>query len=822
MLRRDFLKLSASAGAVTCLAACGDDDNDNDNEPVAPPEVGNETINFSACLVNCGSNCPLKVFSEEGIITRIETDHATTDQYGDHQVRACLRGRSMKQRTYAADRLKAPMKRKAGSRRGSGQFEEITWEQAFQEIGQKVLELQANYGPRSIFHHYSSGAYYGFASSACLQRALRLSGGHLNYYGNYSWATLNVASPATFGTGGTSGTRLSEIRNSDLVVGFAFNPFEIRMSGSGEQIDFLNAIEQRRKTGNLDVIIVDPRYTDSNLGKENQWLPIRPGTDGALAEAVAYQMISSGWVEQNSKAFLDQYAIGYDRASLERAQSDNPDYATLINPEENYHDYIIGVGAYTLARTPDWAAAICGIPSRLIVDLADKIMNAKSPYITIGAGCNRQACGEQTMRALYMLPILTGKLGQSGVNNGELPTNFGLSRSGMSAGANPESASISFYTWAEAIERGAEMTPNRDAVKGLGEGEDKLGVNIKAVFSSSGNAIINQHSDINHTRQILEDDSLCELIVVVDCWMTASARFADYILPDTTWVESNDLADDSYASGETGYLTFMSTSLEPLYNCRTLYQIGLGLAQVFGKEQEYSEGRSEQEWLEYLYEGTRASNPELNLPATYAEAQQVGFYRRHSPNTYVALQDFVNGGEPLSTPSGKIEIYSLDWAKKRAEWIPASDQPYDQITPLPQYTAAWQGYEDEATRNEYPLQIVGYHTKGRVHSSYHNVEWLREAVEDAAWFNPMDAARYGVTKGQMITLTSPRGAIRVRAKITPRVMPGVVAMAQGAWYKANRIGEVDPGGCVNTLTLYHPTAVAKGNPQHTIRVKVTG
>ncbi|MBY5922650.1 DMSO/selenate family reductase complex A subunit [Ferrimonas balearica] len=816
MQRRDFLKLSATAGAVSCLTACGGKKTEN----VIPEVPTEENVNFSACLVNCGSNCPLKVFSQDGRIVRVETDHSGTDQYGDHQVRACLRGRSIKQRTYAADRLKAPMKRKAGTKRGAGIYEEITWEQAFNEIGQKVMELQANHGPRSIYHHYGSGAYYGFASSSCIQRALRLSGGHLNYYGNYSWAQLNVASPATFGTGGTSGTRLSEIRHSDLVVGFGFNPFEIRMSGSGEQIDFLNAIEARRQTSNLEVIIVDPRYTDTTLGKEDQWLPIRPGTDGALAEAIAYQMISTGWVEQNAKAFLDKHAIGYDKASLEQAKVDNPDYAALINSDENYHDYIMGAGIYTLARTPDWAAAKCGVPSHQIVALAEKIMNAKTPYITIGAGCNRHACGEQTMRALYMLPILTGKLGESGVNNGELPRNFGLGRSGMGAGSNPESASICFHTWAEAIERGEEMDATSDGVKGLGD-DEKLGVNIKAVFSSSGNALINQHSEINHTRQILEDESKCELIVVADCWMTASARFADYILPDTTWVESNDLANDSYASGETGYLTFMSSSLDPLYNCRNLYQIGLGLAKVFGKEAEYTEGRTEAEWLDHLYAGTRNSNPELNLPATYAEAQKVGFYRRHSPDTYVALKDFVKDGKALSTPSGKIEIYSLDWAKKRDEWIPASDKDYDQITPLPQYTEAWQGYEDEETRDEYPLQIVGYHTKGRTHSSYHNVEWLREAVEDAAWFNPADAAKYGINKGQMITLTSPQGAIRVRAKITPRVMVGVVAMAQGAWYQGTRAGEVDQGGCINALTKYHPTPVSKGNPQHTIRVKVT-
>ncbi len=831
MDRREFMKLSAAASAVSVVSACG---GGGSSQAVAtpPPASTTETTNFSSCLVNCGSNCPLRIISDEGRIVRVETDFSATDEYGNHQVRACLRGRSIKQRTYAPDRLRNPLKRRAGSKRGTGDFEEITWEQAISEIAAKVTGLRDQYGPRSIYHHYGSGAYYGFSSSACIQRALRMSGGHLSYYGNYSWAALNVAGPATYGTGGTSGTRLREMRNADLLLGFAFNPYEIRMSGSGEQWDLLNAIEDRKASGKpFRNIQVDPRYTDSDLGKADEWVPIRPGTDAALAEAIAHVMISSGWVDENSKQFLDELCIGYDRASLEQAKIDNPDYADYIDVEENYRDYILGEGKFTMAHSAEWAAPICGVPAANIERIAGYLMDAQAPFIMAGAGCNRHANGEQTMRALYMLPILTGKIGQSGVNTGELPRNFGLSRGGMSSGSNPESASIPFHVWAEAIESGAEMDEKRYAVKGLGE-DEKLGTNIKAVFSSTGNALINQHSDINYTKKILEDDSKCELIVVADCWMTSTAMFADYVLPDSTWVESNDLANDSYASGETGYLTFMSTSLEPLYNTKNLYNIGLELSREWGVEAQYSEGRTEEEWLAHLYELTKSSNTDLGLPPSYAEAQKAGFFRKFSPETYIALQDYVEGNfgtgaavsaddaPKLGTPSGKIEIYSLDWAKKEAEWIPSSDEEYAQIRPLSKYVVTWQGYEDEDTRDEYPFQVVGYHTKGRTHSSYHNVANLREAVEDATWINPLDAQRLGIESGQMVTLTSPAGSLRIKAKVSPRIIPGVVSMAEGAWYKPDANG-VDQGGCSNTLTTYMLHPVSKGNPQHTMRVKIS-
>ncbi|TKB56593.1 DMSO/selenate family reductase complex A subunit [Ferrimonas aestuarii] len=816
MQRRDFLKLSAAASAVSCVTACGSKDSQT-----AVPEVpgpADEQISYNACLVNCGSNCPVKVITSDDTIVRVEGDYHGEDQYGSHQIRACLRGRSLKQRTYAADRLKSPMKRKAGAKRGEAIFEEISWEQAFEEIAAKVTELRDQYGPRSIFQHYGSGAYYGFHSSSCIRRALRLSGGHLNYYGNYSWAQINAATPAIIGSSTQSGSYLSELRNSDLFVGFGFNPFEIRMSGSGEQYDMLNALQDN---GNLDVVLVDPRYTDTALGKEDQWLPIRPGTDGALAEAIAYQMISTGWVDANSIDFINKYAIGYDRASLEQAKLDNPDYAEHIDVEENFKDYILREGKFAgeTVHTPAWAATVCGIPEQAIIELANKIMNANAPYISIGAGTNRHACGEQTVRSLYMLPILTGKIGQSGVNSGALPKNYGRGTGGMSSGSNPEKASISFFTWAEAIENGENMTYETHGVSGLEAGE-KLGTNIKAVFNVSGNALINQHADINHTKAILEDDTKCELIVVCDCWMTPSAKFADYILPDTTWLETDDMAGDSYASGQLGYVTFTKSAITPLYNCKNMYEIGLGLAKAFGVEGEFSEGRTEQQWLDHMYEVTRSYNPDWNLPATYAEAQKVGVYRTFAPTTYVAMKDFVDdaAANPVNTPSGKIEIYSLAWAKKAAETTPLSDMPYDQITALPKYTVAWQGYEDADTKDDYPLQVVGYHTKGRTHSSYHNVAWLREAVEDCVWVNPADAGNF--ENGQMVKVTSPQGTIEVRIRITPRVIPGVVAMAQGAWYQKGANG-VDVGGCSNTLTKYHPTPVSKGNPQHTIRVKLS-
>ncbi|MBY6019477.1 molybdopterin-dependent oxidoreductase [Halomonas denitrificans] len=845
MERRNFLKLSAAFGATATVSGCGNNGSGKPTEPPTPPVESGEVLNWSACLVNCGSNCPIKVYSQDGIITRIEADHETTDEYGvNHQVRACPRGRSLRQRTYATDRLRTPMKRVG--KRGSGEFVAISWEQAYSEVGAKLKQISESYGPEAIYMHYGTGAYYGFSSNvATWGRLLNLNGGFLDHHWDYSWAGIYAACMATYGDQWDSlvGSSLSDIVHSDLFVGFGFNPNEIRMSGSGEGYDFVKALEQNQK--GLKVWMVEPRYTDSMRGNEDEWLAIRPGTDAALVEAVIYEMIQSGWVDQNAKSFLDRYAVGYDRASLVQTKAaieQNADafiasHAQYIDPDQNYHDYIMGQGAFAAdgAKTPQWAAAICGVPETRIKQLAQAIMTAEAPYIIAGAGLSRHANGDQATRAVYTLAIMTGKIGQPGVNSGAMPLTYGFGVAGMPTGTNPVDITIPVFTWSEAVVRGETFTGTNKGVRYKASGTQErvdnnpaaLGTNIKAIINCAGNALINQHSDSNATAEILEDESLCELIVVSDCWMTPSAKFADYLLPDSTWLESEDYASDSYAAGQMAYATFMSTSLKPLGESRSMFDICAGIAEAMGVGEQFTEGLTGKQWCEKLYQKTREMHPDLDMPESYEAAQQVGVFRKYMPAPYVAYQAYIQDPEanPRPTLSGKFEIFSLSLARKAATWeLPSGDQ----ITPLPQYVVTWEGYEDqEAIDAGYPLQLCGYHTKGRTHSSFHNVPWLREAVEDAVWLNPLDAAERGINDGDRVHVYNPRGTIELPARLTPRVTPGVCALGQGAWYQPDPNGKLGPsghvvdiGGCINTLTKVHPSPVTKGNPQHTNRVQV--
>jgi len=119
----------------------------------------------------------------------------------------------------------------------------------------------------------------------------------------------------------------------------------------------------------------------------------------------------------------------------------------------------------------------------------------------------------------------------------------------------------------------------------------------------------------------------------------------------------------------------------------------------------------------------------------------------------------------------------------------------------------------------YPLQLIGHHHKQRTHSSYGNNPWLREVAPHSLWINPIDAEVRGIAHGDRVRVFNEIGQTQVRAKVTPRIMPGVLSLPQGAWYAPDK-NDLDKNGCINTLTSQRPSPLAKGNPQHTNLVQV--
>lgn len=757
-----------------------------------------DKIVWGACSVNCGSRCALRLHVKDNEVWWVETDNTGDDVYGNHQVRACLRGRSIRRRINHPDRLNYPMKRVG--RRGEGKFERISWQEALDTISASLKKTVETYGNEAVYIHYSSGIVGGnitrsSPAASPVKRLMNCYGGSLNQYGSYSTAQISCAMPYTYGS--NDGNSTSDIENSKLVVMFGNNPAETRMSGGG--ITWF--LEQARERSNARMIVIDPRYTDTAAGREDEWIPIRPGTDGALAAAIGWVLITEDLID---KPFLDKYCIGYDETTLPASAPRNA----------HYKAYILGQGEDGIAKTPQWAAQITSIPAEKIIQLAREIGSAKPAYICQGWGPQRHSNGEQTARAIAMLSVLTGNVGINGGNSGVREGTWDLGVEWFSMLENPVKTQISVFTWTDAIDHGAEMTATRDGVRG----KDKLDVPIKFLWCYASNTLINQHGDIAHTHKVLQDDSKCEMIVGIEHFMTASAKYCDILLPDLMPTEQEDLISHESA-GNMGYVILGQPATSPKFERKPIYWTLSEVAKRLGPDvyQTFTEGRTQHEWVKYLHAKTKARNPEM---PDYEEMKQTGIFKKKCPEEhYVAFRAFREdpAANPLKTPSGKIEIYSERLATLADTWELKKDEI---IHPLPAYTPGFDGWDDPL-RQRYPLQLTGFHYKARTHSSYGNIDVLQQACPQAIWINPIDAQARGIQHGDTVRVFNQNGQMLISAKVTPRILPGVTAIGQGAWLNADMFGDkVDRGGSINILTSHRPSPLAKGNPSHSNLVQV--
>ena len=819
--RRNFVKGSFAGAAVAAGAlgagsmfGCSPANNKKADDVKA---ASDETIAWSQCNVNCGGNCIFQWHSKDGKVHYMETDNTGDD---DFQARACLRGRSMRRWLNSPDRLLYPMKRVG--KRGEGKFEQISWDEAISTIADKLKYTIDTYGNDAIYVTYATGMYSATGNPS--SRLLNCLGGYLGRTYDYSTNMLSAAMPYMYGSAANldedgnhatlgkpatafspydavNASSFSEAEaNSDLVVMFGNSPAETRMGGANAVWDFARVREAVTGRGGK-IVNIDYRLNETASGHPDEWLPIRPGTDAALVAGIAHEWIANGQV---NKEFLDKYTVGYDDETMpESAKGQN----------KSYKDYIMGTGYDMVEKTPEWAAAITQVPAETIRQLAADLAAAKAPFVCQGWGPQRHTNGEDTTRAICMLPILLGQIGLPGTNTGqreaEPPTYLTGGLPGL-AKSSTVKAKIPCYEWVNAVDHGHEMTATNAGVTGV----EKLDNDIKFIWNYAGNCLTNQHGDINHVHEVLSDESKCEFILVWDTVMTDSARYADILLPDAMRSEQLNMQTQGYSEWYTG-VTVGGPAQEAPGECRSSYDVCAEIADKFGKKDEFTEGKTHDEWVQSLYEAGREAHPEM---PTWDEIREQGVYKvKLEP--VVGLKDFRDDpeGHPLATPSGKIEIYSETLAGLNDMWELDEDE---HINPIPVFTPGFQGYG--TTTDEYPLYCTGFHHKSRTHSSYGFIPELEQVARQQLWINPVDATPRGIANGDMLAVKSPAGEIRIEAKVTPRIIPGTVGIPQGAWHKADMSGDkVDEGGCVNTLTTYKPTPLAKGNgPAHSMIVQV--
>ena len=799
--RRTFVKGSlaglALAGAAGSTALYGCAPKDENGAASEGAGASTDQISWSQCNVNCGGNCVFQWHSQDGKIVYMESDN-TGDV--DLQARACLRGRSMRRWINSPDRLTKPMKRVG--KRGEGKFEEISWDEAIDTIASELKRVIDTYGNDAIYVNYATGMYSTTGKQPGL-RLLGLLGGYINQAYDYSTHMLQVALPFMYGSkcspyDNVHASSFSEAeRASDLVVMFGNSPAETRMGGANAVWDFAKVRESVTGRGGK-IVNIDYRMNESCSGHPDEWLPIRPGTDAALASAIAHEWIAN---DQVDKGFLDEYCVGYDEDTMpESAKGQN----------KSYKDYIMGTGYDMVEKTPEWAAPICGISADRIRELASEIGEAKPLYVVQGWGPQRRSNGELNCWSIMMLPLLTGQVGLPGTSNGCREGSFSISLTSLPAGDNPIKAKIPVFLFTEAIDHGTEMTALNSAVMGA----DKLNQNIKCMLNYAGNCLTNQHGDINYAHDILADESTCEFIVVWETAMTDSAKYADILLPDLFRFEQ---VSQIGTGGDNAYMISGQPCTTPKFERKTLYDALTLIADKMGVKEQFTEGKTQEEWIKELYEKTREKDTEL---PTYDEAMEMGVYTRKNPKgATIAFEAFRNdpAANPLDTPTGKIEIYSETLAGIASTWELGEE---DLISPIPVYTHGFT--ETDVPTDEFPLRCSGFHYRGRTHSSWGGIELLKEVNPQEAWINPADAKERSIKQGDKIRVKNAFGEIEILAKVTPRVVPGTVCISQGAWHDADMYGDrVDKGGCINTLTTHRPSPLAKGNPQHSNICQVT-
>jgi anaerobic dimethyl sulfoxide reductase subunit A len=786
MDRRHFIRLSTLLGsgivASGILPGCMGLLDDDTVELLE--QKGDTYIVRAACPGhNCGGRCLLKMHISNGRITRIETDDRPGDTLEDPQLRACIRGRAYRRRQYHPDRLKYPMKRTG--ERGEGKFERISWDEAFDLLASEIKRVRNKYGNSALLVPYGTGSYNQINGRQTAARLINMLGGSLGYYNSYSWACISRATPYVYGTSVTGNQRQDWV-NSKYIIMWGWNPAEMR---DGTNSEFF--IKKARENG-AKVICIDPRMSMSAVALADEWIPIRPGTDVAMMSAMAYTIITE---DLHDKDFIRRCCVGFDNTQMPAGCED----------KESYSDYILGLKD-GIPKTPQWAEEICSVPAETIARIARDYATHKPAVLYQGYGMQRRAYGEQVVIAGCALPAITGNVGIPGGWAGGLALQAddgGPFWNVFPTGRNPVQTSIPVFLWTEAILRGTEMGPE-DGVRGA----EKLDNNIKLIWNVASNILINQHADTNRSAKILKDTSLVEFIAVQDQFMTPTAKFADLLLPVCTQLETWGLQDGWKYGDE----VIMGTKVqEPSHETKSDYLICAELADRFGIREAYTENRTEKQWIEWALERYRATRfPDIPDLETLVEKNE-GIFTRKVDKPAVAFMNFRKEPEnhPLNTPSGKVELFSktlLDMGKP--ETIPA----------VPKYIQEWESPFGEEAKS-FPLQALGHHYMSRVHSTHDGIDWLEEAFPQRVFINPIDGEKRGIKDGEEVLIYNDRGKIMMPCRLTPKIMPGVVNIPQGAWWTPDKNG-IDRRGNINVLTSHRWTPLAFGNAQHTIMVEV--
>lgn len=780
--RRDFLKTSAVAAGATALAAEG---------TALMPDYAEADTDSSEqkfrgmCRGNCGGRCPMQVTVREGKVVRTEPmpEEAWVGDMGGERRRFCVKGFSQPQRVYDPDRLKYPLRRATWSAddprpelRGQGEWERVSWDEAFEAIAGQISTGVGKYGGTS-FAVWSSYGSYGLLNG-CMAGYLSVA------YGRF----ITLLGGTVLGAGadnaqlveqstllGISGNDFVDVANAKTIVNWGGNPSEA-------YIHAWRWVCDARENG-ARMITIDPQF-NAAAAHSDLYVPIIPGTDGALMLAMCNYIIDNNLVDveymrnntispfllKADGTYLTMSDIGmsveegaldevlvFDETDqkvkpLTQAQQPALEGAYAIAELDGYEAKTVYTTTqeYTSYMTVSMAAEICGIPEGTITELALAYANDGPVYTMTFQGIGHHVNSHHNYKNLAYLHALTGNAGKPGASICGAPS------TGM-AGFNV----LAFFLGQVGVNLCGMNLP--DIVNNGRVGSKEL--TIYTLWCCNGNVL----SCEGGRQELIDAVKKIPFVVCADVNMTDTAEYADFVLPVPHSFEVMDI--DVVCS--VPYPSMLHKMIEPLYDCKTDLEIMRGIAAIMFPQMDiYSidmqTPTSDEEWIRYLID-VNTANVQQGMSADKLLTEAMVPLAGYGPDSYVHV---------YGTAQNSRLKYYVQSPAPRVQF----GQEIEDNERYPYYEHAHEAYADnpDVKSGKYPLFGCSEHGKYHVHSQLAYTPVIRMLdPEPRIKINTDDAAARGIAQGDYVHAYNDHGECVCKALVTSGIKPGVISIPHG-------------------------------------------
>jgi len=664
----------------------------------------------SVCPKDCFGSCSLEVKVEKGKIIKVEGNRNSPVNQG----RICVKGKNYPNMVYGPERLLYPLQRIGNRSKGKGEFKRISWEQALETIYKKFKNLKEQYGPESVLY-YNRFANLGVMKN-CAYGFWYQFGGFTCTYGSLCDSAAQEAITLTYGE--VKHNKISDLENSKLIILWGSNP-------AYTNIHLMHHVNKAVDKG-AKLITIDIRENESGV-KSHLYLNPRPGTDGCLALGIANQLIENNLIDDN---FINQHTFGF------------AEFKELVKE-------------YSLEKV----SAVTGIPLLKIETIIGFIKNTPEYALICGMGVQRCTNAGQTVRAISLLPALSGSIGKKGCG-------FYFS--------DRQAPELNWPFFPSKPNKIRNSIPVAKLASGM---NNQVNPPIKAMWIEQANPMTS-NPNVNLLARAMNK---LDLIVVADIFLTDTARIADIILPAASMYEYLDLIS---AYGHS-YIQLQQKIINPPGECKHESE----MYRLLGKKFKFN--------LDYLPENNLGNIEKIirnsNLNTEINELKEKPYL--HSDYQEIAFSDL-----KFNTSTGKIEFYSQQIKELWGQ------------NPLPLYYEPMENkYSSPELYAKYPLTLISVHALNKMNSQFSGREIYQE--EPFIWINPKDAENRGVNDGEKVKVYNERGNLIFKAIPTEKVPPGIVHTYFGWWDGAHQAN-------LNKLTGEYISDIGYGTAFHNCLVEI--